>query len=124
MADALKIGIAGLGTVGASLVKILTTRSHLLTVACGRPIEVVAVSARQRNRDRGFDASRMQWFDDAVELARSADIDVFVELMGGAGEPAHAAVTAALSRGLHVVTANKALLARHGVELAALAEEW
>lgn len=123
MTDALKIGIAGLGTVGASLVKILTTRSNMLTVACGRPIEVVAVSARDRSRDRGFDVSGKQWFDDAVELARSADIEVFVELMGGAGEPAYSAVKAALSRGLHVVTANKALLARHGVELAALAEE-
>jgi homoserine dehydrogenase len=123
MADALRIGIAGLGTVGASLVKILTTRANLLTVACGRPIEVVAVSARDRTRDRGFDASRMAWFDDAIELARAADIEVFVELMGGSGEPAYSAVKAALSRGLHVVTANKALLAKHGVELAALAEE-
>ena len=123
MADALKIGIAGLGTVGASLVKILTTRSNMLTVACGRPINVTAVSARDRNRDRGIDTGRTQWFDDAVELARTADIEVFVELMGGAGEPAYSAVKAALSRGLHVVTANKALLAKHGVELAALAEE-
>ena len=123
MADALKIGIAGLGTVGASLVKILTTRSNMLAVACGRPIDVSAVSARDRNRDRGIDTSRMQWFEDAVELARTADIEVFVELMGGAGDPAYSAVKAALSRGLHVVTANKALLAKHGVELAALAEE-
>jgi homoserine dehydrogenase len=123
MADALKIGIAGLGTVGASLVRILATRANLLALACGRPIEVVAVSARDRGRDRGFDASSMAWFDDPVALAREADIDVFVELMGGAGDPAHAAVQAALARGLHVVTANKALLARHGVALAALAEE-
>ena len=123
MADALKIGIAGLGTVGASLAKILATRSNMLAVACGRAIDVTAVSARDRSRDRGINVSRMQWFDDAVELARTADIEVFVELMGGSGEPAYSAVKAALSRGLHVVTANKALLAKHGVELAALAEE-
>jgi homoserine dehydrogenase len=123
MADALRIGIAGLGTVGAALIKVLTTRRELLTVSCGRPIEVVAVSARDRSRDRGFDASGFQWFDDATELARGADIDVFVELMGGNGDPAYSSVKAALSRGLHVVTANKALLAKHGVELAALAEE-
>jgi homoserine dehydrogenase len=123
MADALKIGIAGLGTVGASLVRILTTRANMLAVACGRRIDITAVSARDRSRDRGIDTSRMQWFDDAAELARTADIEVFVELMGGAGDPAYSAVKAALSRGLHVVTANKALLARHGVELAALAEE-
>ena len=123
MTDALKIGIAGLGTVGASLVKILRERDNLLAVSCGRAISVKAVSARNRNRDRGIDLATTAWFDDPVELARSADIDVFVELMGGAGEPAYSAVRTALERGLHVVTANKALLAAHGVELAALAEE-
>jgi homoserine dehydrogenase len=123
MADALKLGIAGLGTVGASLAKILGERHNMLAVACGRPIEVTAVSARDKSRDRGVDLSKAEWFDDPIVMARDARIDVFVELMGGAGDPAYAAVKMALSRGLHVVTANKALLARHGVELAAIAEE-
>ncbi|THV25315.1 homoserine dehydrogenase [Peteryoungia ipomoeae] len=123
MADALKIGVAGLGTVGASLVRILEQRASALTVACGRPITVAAVSARDKTRDRGFAMEGIAWFDDPVELANEADIDVFVELVGGAEGAAEASVRAALSRGLHVVTANKALLARHGVELAKLAEE-
>ena len=123
MADALKIGIAGLGTVGASLARILQERSTQLAVSCGRPITVTAVCARDRSRDRGFDLAGITWFDDPAALAAKADIDVFVELMGGAGEPAYSSVRAALSRGLHVVTANKALLARHGVELAILAED-
>lgn len=123
MSDALKIGIAGLGTVGSSLVRILQERSETLAVTCGRPIVVTAVSARDRTRDRGIDLTATAWFDNPVELAQKADIDVFVELIGGAGDPADAAVRAALKRGLHVVTANKALLARHGVELAAMAEE-
>ncbi|MFC3072699.1 homoserine dehydrogenase [Shinella pollutisoli] len=123
MADALKIGMAGLGTVGASLAKILVERRDMLATTCGRPIEITAVSARTKGRDRGVDLSSAAWFDDPVALAREADIEVFVELMGGAGDPAHAAVRAALARGIHVVTANKALLAAHGVELAALAEE-
>ena len=123
MSDALKIGIAGLGTVGASLVRVLQTRANMLTVTCGRPIVVTAVSARNRSRERGIDVSAAEWYDDAAEMARHADIDVFVELMGGSGDPAYASVKAALARGLHVVTANKALLARSGVELAALAEE-
>jgi homoserine dehydrogenase len=123
MSDALKIGIAGLGTVGASLVRILQERQEALATTCGRAIEITAVTARDRNRDRGVDLSAMQWHDDALSLAKTADIDVFVELMGGAGEPAYSAVKAALSRGLHVVTANKALLAAHGIELAGLAEE-
>jgi homoserine dehydrogenase len=123
MADALKIGIAGLGTVGASLIRVLQTRANMLAVACGRPIIVTAVSARDRSRDRGIDISGMEWFDDAVEMAKHADIEVFVELMGGSGDPAYASVKAALTRGLHVVTANKALLARAGVELAGIAEE-
>ena len=123
MANALRIGIAGLGTVGASLVRILADRRDMLAIACGRPLDVTAVNARDRSKDRGIDLSKMTWFDDAKTLAAEADIDVFVELMGGAGEPAYSAVKNALSRGIHVVTANKALLARHGVELAALAEE-
>jgi len=123
MSDALKIGIAGLGTVGASLARILQDRSEKLAVTCGRPITITAVSARDRTRDRGIDLTDITWYDDPIELAAKADIDVFVELMGGAGDPADSAVRAALSRGLHVVTANKALLARHGVALAALAEE-
>lgn len=123
MSDALKIGIAGLGTVGASLVRILQERHEQLATTCGRAIEITAVTARERNRDRGVDLSAMHWHDDALSLAETADIDVFVELIGGAGEPAYSAVKAALSRGLHVVTANKALLAAHGIELAGLAEE-
>ncbi|MBK5568277.1 homoserine dehydrogenase [Ensifer sp. SSB1] len=123
MADALKIGIAGLGTVGASLVRILQDRHEMLATTCGRAIETTAVTARDRNRDRGVDLSKVAWFEDAVSLVRDADIDVFVELMGGAGDPAYSAVKAALQRGIHVVTANKALLAAHGIELAKIAEE-
>lgn len=123
MSDALKIGIAGLGTVGASLARILQDRSEKLAVTCGRPITITAVSARDRTRDRGIDLTGITWYEDPIELAAKADIDVFVELMGGAGDPADSAVRDALSRGLHVVTANKALLARHGVALATIAEE-
>lgn len=123
MADALKIGIAGLGTVGASLAKILRTRANELAVTCGRAIEITAVSARDRTRDRGLDLSFAQWFDTPEEMADKADIDVLVELVGGAEGTADRAVRAALARGVHVVTANKALLARCGVELAQIAEE-
>ncbi|WP_112501700.1 homoserine dehydrogenase [Agrobacterium sp. lyk4-40-TYG-31] len=123
MADSLRIGIAGLGTVGSSLVRILQQRSKELAITCGRAIEIIAVSARDRSRDRGVDLSGMTWFDTPEELAEKADIDVFVELVGGASGQAEKSVRAALSRGLHVVTANKALLAKHGVELAVLAED-
>ncbi|OLP55239.1 homoserine dehydrogenase [Rhizobium rhizosphaerae] len=123
MADALKLGVAGLGTVGASLMRILTERRESLATTCGRPIEVVAVTARSRGKDRGIALDGITWYDDAATLAREAEIDVFVELMGGAEDPAYSAVKIALGRGLHVVTANKALLAAHGMELAALAEE-
>lgn len=123
MANALKIGVAGLGTVGASLVRILQTRANALTVACGRPIAVTAVSARDASKDRGILMDGIAWYADPVEMAKEADIDVFVELVGGAEGAAEQSVRAALVRGLHVVTANKALLSRHGVELAKLAEE-
>ena len=123
MANALKIGVAGLGTVGASLVRILQTRANALAVACGRPISVTAVSARDASKDRGILMEGVAWYADPVAMAKEADIDVFVELVGGSEGAAEDSVRAALARGLHVVTANKALLSRHGVELAKLAEE-
>ncbi|CDN47719.1 homoserine dehydrogenase [Neorhizobium galegae] len=123
MADALKVGIAGLGTVGASLVRIIQTRANELATTCGRAIEITAVTARDRSRDRGIDISGIAWFDTPEKMANEADIDVFVELIGGASGAAADSVKAALTRGLHVVTANKALLAASGVELAKIAEE-
>jgi homoserine dehydrogenase len=123
MTTPLKVGVAGLGTVGAALVAQLGRQREALAARCGRPIEVVAVSARSKAKERGVSLKKMAWFSDPVELARSAGIDVFVELIGGAGNPAKAAVEAALSSGKSVVTANKALLAQDGVRLAALAEK-
>jgi len=119
----LRIGIAGLGTVGTSVVRMLADKKSELERQCGRPITTVLVSARDRTRDRGIDLSQIQWVDDPVELARSPEIDVFVELIGGDNGPAMASVKAALESGKHVVTANKALLSKHGVELAQIAEE-
>ena len=123
MAEALRIGIAGLGTVGASVARVIAAKAAELTRQCGRDLVVTAVSARDRTRDRGVDLSGATWFDDSVELARSADIDVFVELIGGDEGPARASVKAALESGHHVVTANKALLSKHGLSLAEIAEK-
>jgi homoserine dehydrogenase len=122
MATALKVGLAGLGTVGASVVRLIEQQRTALTQRCGRPIEIVAVTARNKAKKRGIDLKKVRWVSDPLALARDREIDVFVELMGGAGDPAKSAVEAALQSGKHVVTANKALLARHGVKLAALAE--
>jgi homoserine dehydrogenase len=119
----LRIGVAGLGNVGATLVRILQRDGGELTRKIGRAVVVTAVSARSRSRDRGIDPSSVEWFDDPVALARSENIDLFVELMGGEDGPALASVRAALEIGRPVVTANKALLARHGIMLARLAEE-
>jgi homoserine dehydrogenase len=119
----LKIGIAGLGTVGAAVVRMIEKERASLALRCGRPVEVVAVSARSRGKDRGIDLKKLRWVADPVALARDPGIDAFVELIGGEGDPAHAAVAAALGAGKPVVTANKALLARHGTALAALAEK-
>ncbi|MCL8381645.1 homoserine dehydrogenase [Xanthobacter aminoxidans] len=118
----LKVGLAGLGTVGAAVFRMLERRAGELEARTGRTVKVTAVAARDRSRDRGLDLSSVAWFEDPVALAREGDIDVFVELMGGDGDPAKAAVAAALDRGIPVVTANKALLAKCGVELARRAE--
>jgi homoserine dehydrogenase len=123
MAAPLRVGIAGLGTVGAAVVKLIAGQRDALALRCGRPIDVVAVSARSRTKKRSIDLKKVRWVAGPEKLATDHEIDVFVELMGGAGDPAHGAASAALKAGKSVVTANKALLARHGVALAALAEK-
>ncbi len=122
MSKPLKIAIAGLGTVGAGTVKLLAEQRDLLTRRAGRAIEVTAVSARAKGKDRGVDLSAFRWFDDPVALAAEADAEVVVELIGGADGAARRAVETALAKGRHVVTANKALLAHHGTVLAKTAE--
>jgi homoserine dehydrogenase len=122
MVSSLKVGIAGLGTVGASVLRLLQQERALLETRCGRRIDVVAYSAKEV-RDLTLDLSDLRKVDDPSRLAVDPEIDVFVELMGGEGDPAKSAVAAALAGGKSVVTANKALLARHGAELAAVAEK-
>lgn len=122
IASPLRIGVAGLGTVGASLVAILRRQGERISARAGRDLRVTAVSAREKGKDRGLDLSGVEWFEDPVALAASSNVDVFVELIGGSEGVARQAVEAALAAGKPVVTANKALLARHGVALAQLAE--
>ena len=122
MSQPLRVGVAGLGTVGASVIRLLHRQADALAQRTGRRILVTAVCARSRDRDRGLPPGERVWFDDPVALARSPDIDLFVELIGGDEGPAHLAVEAALESGHSVVTANKALLAKHGMALARLAE--
>jgi homoserine dehydrogenase len=119
----LTIAIAGLGTVGAGVMRLLTENAELIERRAGRAIRVVAVSARDRSRNRGVDLGPIRWFGDAVAMAREAEADVFVELIGGAEGIARQSVEAAIQRGRAVVTANKALLAHHGTALARMAEE-
>ncbi len=122
MSAPLRIAIAGLGTDRAGTLAHLARNAGLLRERCGRPLAVTAVSARERGRDRGSPLAGMAWYDDAVEMAREADAEVVVELIGGSDGVALAVIEAALERRRHVVTANKALLALHGTELALKAE--
>ncbi len=121
MAKALRIGVAGLGSVGSALVRLLGRRRADLAARIGRNVMVVGVSARSR-RDRGLDLEGATFYDDPTALAASEDVDVFVELIGGAEGPAYEAARVALARGAPLVTANKAMIAAHGLELARLAE--
>ncbi|KXV68443.1 homoserine dehydrogenase [Acetobacter malorum] len=119
----LRLGLAGLGTVGAGVIRLLNTNADLVTARAGRPLKVTAVSARDRKRDRGVDLSGMRWYDNAPDLVADPDVDVVVELIGGSEGTARAVVEAALAAGKPVVTANKALLAIHGPALARLSAE-
>ena len=123
MVAPLKVGLAGLGTVGSAVVRLIEQQRDLIEARCGRRIEVVAATARAPDKKRDLGQTRLRWVGDPVALAADDEIDVFVELMGGDGDPAKLAVETALAAGKSVVTANKALLAKHGVALAALAEK-
>ena len=122
MSQPLRLGIAGLGTVGTGVLRIIRQHKALLAARTGREIVISAVSARDRSKDRGVSLNSYDWEDDAVNLATRDDVDIYVELIGGEDGPAKASVEAALSAGKDVVTANKALLAMHGQSLAELAE--
>ncbi|QBM74829.1 homoserine dehydrogenase [Sphingomonas sp. AAP5] len=121
MTKPLRIALAGLGTVGGGVIRLLDTNGALIARRAGRPIEIVAVSARDRSKDRGVDMSRFAWIDDTTALAH-ADVDVVVELVGGSDGPALTLARTTLGAGKSFVTANKAMLAHHGLELARAAE--
>ena len=123
MSRPLSVGVAGLGTVGGGVLKMLRDNAGIVTARAGRPIVVTAVSARDRLKDRGFPVTGLRWYEDPVALASDPAVDVVVELIGGSEGPARALAEAAIAAGKPLVTANKALLAVHGAELAAAAEE-
>src|SRR6478609_3095199 len=117
-----RIALAGLGHVGGGVAQILLTRGAYLAQRAGRPLELVAVCARDRSKPRRVDISHLPWIDDPVVLART-EADLVVEVIGGAGDPALSLIEAALNAGKAVVTANKALLAYQGAKLALVAED-
>ena len=122
MQQPLRIGIVGLGTVGQSVITMIQTQCTLLSKICARPIEIIAVCARDKNRSRHADLSAYHWYDDPLLLIQNPDIDVVVELIGGENGAALQVCEMALSQGKSVVTANKAMLSKHGLSLAMLAE--
>lgn len=119
----MRVAIVGLGTVGTGVLRLLETNKELISRRAGRAIEVMAVSARDRNKDRGVDISSLIWADDMMELPQRDDVDVVVELIGGSDGPALALSRSTLGAGKPLVTANKAMLAHHGLALAELAEQ-
>lgn len=122
MAQPFRLGIAGLGTVGCGVIDIIQKHAEMLTARAGRPIEITAVSARTKDRKRPVDISKYIWEDEPLALAGREDVDAVLELIGGSEGSAYDLVKAALSNGKSVVTANKAMMAHHGYELAMLAE--
>ena len=123
MSEPLRIALAGLGTVGAGVIRLLDVNASLLTARAGRDLRIVAVSARDRGKDRGVDISRYEWCDDMTAMAARDDVDVVVELVGGSDGPALTLAKAAIREGKGLVTANKAMIAHHGLALAEAAEK-
>jgi homoserine dehydrogenase len=121
--SSLKIAIAGLGVVGGEVARQLMHRQQQLALASGRALQLLAVSARSAGADRGFSMDQIDWHDNAIELASRDDVDVIIEMIGGSEGVAVELTRAALKNGKHVITANKAMIAHHGAELAGLAED-
>ena len=119
----LRVALAGIGVVGGGVVRLLEANRDLIARRAGRPIEIVAVSARDRHKDRGVDLSPYRWEDDMDALVAADDVDVVVEMIGGGDGPALTIARHALGAGKALVTANKAMIAHHGLDLARLAEE-
>ncbi len=118
----LRVALAGLGTVGGGVIRLLDANRDLIARRAGREIQIVAISARDRAKDRGVDLSRFAWVDDTTALAKQPDADVVVELIGGSDGPALTLARNTLAAGKNFVTANKAMIAHHGLELAQAAE--
>ncbi|NJS15448.1 MAG: homoserine dehydrogenase [Sphingopyxis sp.] len=118
----LRVGLAGIGVVGAGVIRLLETNAALIARRAGRAVQIVAVSARDRHRDRGVDLSPYRWEDDMQSLASADDVDVVIEMIGGADGPALTLARAAIGAGKALVTANKAMIAHHGLDLARAAE--
>ena len=123
MAEPLKIALAGLGTVGVGVIRLIEANAALIARRAGRPLQVTVVSARDRSKPRGVDLSQYAWEDDMVILGERADVDVVVEMVGGSDGPALALARTTIEAGKGLVTANKAMIAHHGLELAAKAED-
>ena len=121
MTEPLRIAIAGLGTVGTGVIRLIETNRDMIAARAGRPVEIAAVTARDRGRDRGVDLSPYAWVDDMQDMAQRDDVDVVLELIGGTDGPALALARKALGAGKGFVTANKAMVAHHGLELAEVA---
>jgi homoserine dehydrogenase len=118
----LRIALAGLGTVGGGVIRLIEANAALIARRAGRPIVISAISARDRNKKRGVDLSPYVWEDDMVILGDRPDVDVVVELVGGSDGPALACAKATIEAGKALVTANKAMIAHHGLKLAEMAE--
>ena len=123
MAEPLRVALAGLGTVGVGVIRLVEANAALIARRAGRPIQITVVSARDRSRSRGVDLAPYAWEDDMVILGERADVDVVVEMVGGSDGPALALARTTIEAGKALVTANKAMIAHHGLVLAAKAEE-
>ena len=122
MTRELRVGVAGLGTVGCGVLRLMQAHGELIAERAGRPVRVTAVSARDRGKDRGVDLGEADWYQDAVALSESPEVDLVLELIGGSDGIAKTVVERALAAGKPVITANKALMAHHGSALARQAE--
>jgi homoserine dehydrogenase len=122
MTAPLRIALAGLGTVGTGVIRLIEANGAMIAQRAGRPIIVSAISARDRSRDRGIDLAAYPWYDQPEQLAALDDIDCVVEMIGGSDGTALELARKSLASGKSFVTANKAMIAHHGMELAKAAE--
>ena len=120
--NSLKISIAGLGTVGSSLIELIESNKDRIQNRINKKIIISGICAKNKNKKRNFSIDKYQWFDDPINMINETNPDIFIELMGYEKDVSYDSIKLSLEKKINVITANKALIAHYGNELVSISD--